>query len=119
MRDESKIIDAEAVHTARQSLPSEYSFAALELFYKVFADTTRIKILFALKEVERIFVGMGYEICAALSLKQSTVSQQLRFLRQTCIVKSRQEGKNVYYSLDDNHITSILLMGLEHINEKR
>ena len=52
MRDESKIIDAEAVHTARQSLPSEYSFAALELFYKVFADTTRIKILFALKEVE-------------------------------------------------------------------
>ncbi|MCX4360521.1 ArsR/SmtB family transcription factor [Mucispirillum schaedleri] len=115
MRDESKIIDAEAVHTARQSLPSEYSFAALELFYKVFADTTRIKILFALKEVELCV----YDICAALSLKQSTVSQQLRFLRQTCIVKSRQEGKNVYYSLDDNHITSILLMGLEHINEKR
>ena len=115
MRDESKIIDAEAVHTARQSLPSEYSFAALELFYKVFADTTRIKILFALKEVELCV----YDICAALSLKQSTVSQQLRFLRQTCIVKSRQEGKNVYYSLDDNHIISILLMGLEHINEKR
>ena len=115
MRDESKIIDAEAVHTARQSLPSEYSFAALELFYKVFADTTRIKILFALKEVELCV----YDICAALSLKQSTVSQQLRFLRQTCIVKSRQEGKNVYYSLDDNHITSILLMGLEPINEKR
>ena len=115
MRDESKIIDAEAVHTARQSLPSEYSFAALELFYKVFADTTRIKILFALKEVELCV----YDICAVLSLKQSTVSQQLRFLRQTCIVKSRQEGKNVYYSLDDNHITSILLMGLEHINEKR
>ena len=115
MRDESKIIDAEAVHTARQSLPSEYSFAALELFYKVFADTTRIKILFALKEVELCV----YDICAALSLKQSTVSQQLRFLRQTCIVKSRQECKNVYYSLDDNHITSILLMGLEHINEKR
>ena len=115
MRDESKIIDAEAVHTARQSLPSEYSFAALELFYKVFADTTRIKILFALKEVELCV----YDICAALSLKQSTVSQQLRFLRQTRIVKSRQEGKNVYYSLDDNHITSILLMGLEHINEKR
>ena len=100
MRDESKIIDAEAVHTARQSLPSEYSFAALELFYKVLELCV-------------------YDICAALSLKQSTVSQQLRFLRQTCIVKSRQEGKNVYYSLDDNHITSILLMGLEHINEKR
>ena len=115
MRDESKIIDAEAVHTARQSLPSEYSFAALDIFYKVFADTTRIKILFALKEVELCV----YDICAALSLKQSTVSQQLRFLRQPCIVKSRQEGKNVYYSLDDNHITSILLMGLEHINEKR
>lgn len=115
MRDDSKIIDAEAVHTARQSLPSEYSFVALELFYKVFADTTRIKILFALKEVELCV----YDMCAALSLKQSTVSQQLRFLRQTGIVKSRQEGKNVYYSLDDDHITGVLLMGLEHINEKR
>ena len=115
MGEDSKIIDAEAVLAARESLPSEYSFVALELFYKVFADTTRIKILFALKEVELCV----YDICTALSLKQSTVSQQLRFLRQTGIVKSRQEGKNVYYSLDDEHITGVLLMGLEHINEKR
>ena len=49
MGEESKIIDAEAVHIAKEGLPSEYSFVALELFYKVFADTTRIKILFALK----------------------------------------------------------------------
>ena len=104
MSDEGKIIDAEAVNTAKESLPSEYSIVSLELFYKVFADTTRIKILFALKEVELCV----YDICAALSLKQSTVSQQ-----------SRQEGKNVYYSLDDDHITGVLLMGLEHINEKR
>lgn len=115
MPEESKVVDVQAVNIARESLPSEYSFVALELFYKVFADTTRIKILFALKEAELCV----YDICAALSLKQSTVSQQLRFLRQTGIVKSRQEGKNVYYSLDDEHITSVLLMGLEHINEKR
>lgn len=112
---DGQVVDNDAVQIAKEGLPSEYSFVALELFYKVFADTTRIKILFALKEVE-LCVN---DICIALSLKQSTVSQQLRFLRQTGIVKSRQEGKNVYYSLDDNHITGVLLMGLEHINEKR
>ncbi len=112
---DGQVVDNDAVQIAKEGLPSEYSFVALELFYKVFADTTRIKILFTLKEVE-LCVN---DICIALSLKQSTVSQQLRFLRQTGIVKSRQEGKNVYYSLDDNHITGVLLMGLEHINEKR
>ncbi len=115
MTDENKVIDIKAVNITKESLPSEYAFVALELFFKVFADTTRIKILFALKESELCV----YDICATLSLKQSTVSQQLRFLRQTGIVKSRQKGKNVFYSLDDDHITSILLMGLEHINEKR
>lgn len=115
MVDESKIVDMEAVQAAKDKMPSEYSLVALELFYKVFADTTRIKILFALKEAELCV----HDICVALSLKQSTVSQQLRVLRQTGIVKSRQEGKNVYYSLDDEHINGVLLMGLEHINEKR
>ena len=110
-----KIIDNEGVNAAKYSLPSEYSMVSLELFYKVFADSTRIKILFTLKEVELCV----HDICLVLSLKQSTVSQQLRYLRQMGIVKSRQVGKNVYYSLDDDHITGILLMGLEHINEKR
>ncbi len=115
MLDNDKISDNDGVAAAKENIPSEYAIVSLELFYKVFADTTRIKILFALKEVELCV----HDICAALSLKQSTISQQLRFLRQTGIVKSRQVGKNVYYSLDDDHITGVLSMGLEHINEKR
>lgn len=110
-----RITDAKSVGAARSEMPSEYTIAALELFYKVFADNTRIKILFALKSAELCV----YDICAVISLKQSTVSQQLRLLRQMGVVKSRQEGKNVYYSLDDDHITDILGIGLAHVDEKR
>lgn len=109
------IVDIESVNKAKDSVPSEYTVVGLELFFKVFADNTRLKILFALKNVELCV----HDICYALSLKQSTVSQQLRYLRQMGIVKSRQVGKNVFYSLDDDHILEIIRMGLDHINEKR
>ena len=112
---DNKVIDINGVNTAKNSIPSEYTVVALELFFKVFADNTRIKILFALKNVELCV----HDICYALSLKQSTVSQQLRLLRQMGLVNSRQEGKNVFYSLDDDHITEIINMGLTHVDEKR
>lgn len=115
MEEKGRYVDENAVNIARNNIPSEYTVVALELFYKVFADSTRIKILFALQKNELCV----YDICSALSLKQSTVSQQLRFLRQMGIVKSHQEGKNVFYSLDDDHINEIIRMGLDHINEKR
>ena len=109
------IIDNESVKVAKDAIPSEYTVVALELFYKVFADNTRLKILFALQSVELCV----QDLCMALSLKQSTVSQQLRYLRQMGLVKSRQGGKNVFYSLDDDHILDIIRMGLDHVNEKR
>lgn len=109
-----KIVHKDALEKACAALPNEDTAAGLELFFKVFADATRIKILFALLSTELCVC----DLCAALDMKQSAISQQLRFLRQMRLVKSRQDGKSVYYSLNDDHINKILLTGLEHISEK-
>lgn len=109
-----KIVHEDAVKKAVSALPDAYTVVGLELFFKVFADSTRIKILSALLITELCVC----DLCAVLEMKQSTVSQQLRFLRQMRLVKQRQDGKSVYYSLDDNHINEILRMGREHIGEK-
>ncbi len=109
-----RIIHKDAVEKASAALPDAYAAAGLELFFKVFADATRIKILSALLSTELCVC----DLCAVLDMKQSAVSQQLRLLRQMRLVRSRQDGKSVYYSLDDEHINKILLMGLEHISEK-
>ena len=109
-----KIIHKEAVDKAVSALPDAYTVAGLELFFKVFADSTRIKILSALLTTELCVC----DLCSVLEMKQSAVSQQLRFLRQMRLVKSPQDGKSVYYSLDDSHINEILRMGMEHIGEK-
>lgn len=104
-----------AMRAVQSRVPDDETVTALALFYKVFGDATRLKILSALLHAElRV-----YDICAALNLKQSTVSQQMRSLRQMRLVKSRHDGKNIYYALDDVHIEEILLMGLEHIKEKK
>lgn len=110
-----KIVNKGDVEQAISALPDAYTVAGLELFFKIFADSTRIKILSALLSVELCV----HDLCIVLEMKQSTVSQQLRVLRQMRLVKSRQEGKNIFYSLDDIHINEILRMGLEHISEKR
>lgn len=99
----------------RDNVPGETKVSDLAMFYKVFGDATRLKILFALSYTELRVC----DICEALSLKQSTVSQQMRILRQMRLVKSRHDGKNIYYSPDDDHIAKILFMGLEHIEEKK
>ena len=109
-----KIVHKDAVERAVSALPDAYTVAGLELFFKVFADSTRIKILSALLSTELCVC----DLCSVLEMKQSAVSQQLRFLRQMRLVKSRQDGKSVYYSLDDSHIKEILRMGIEHIGER-
>ncbi|WP_099343671.1 ArsR/SmtB family transcription factor, partial [Malaciobacter molluscorum] len=83
-----------------------------ELF-KAFADTTRIKIISVLKE-EELCVGAISEL---INVSQSAVSHQLRVLKNSKIVKPRREGKQMYYSLDDEHIKKIYDMGLEHITK--
>lgn len=94
-------------------IPREDSLYDLAEFYKVFADVTRIKILYVLKQGEMCVC----DIWQALGLTQSAVSHQLRTLKQMKLVKYRKEGKAIYYSLADDHILSILSQGYEHIME--
>jgi ArsR family transcriptional regulator len=83
-------------------------------FFKVFGDTTRIKILYTLRKSEMCVC----DIAGTLQMTQSAISHQLRILKQMDLVKSRREGKTIFYALSDDHIETILDMGLEHINEE-
>ena len=82
-------------------------------FFRLFGDSTRVKILYALSQSE-LCVG---DIAELLSMTQSAISHQLRVLKQSKLVKYRREGKAVLYSLADAHVTTILKQGLEHIEE--
>lgn len=82
--------------------------------FKIFGDSTRIRILFSLLNKER---NVG-DIAKALNMQQSAISHQLRFLRQNDLVRVRRDGKAMFYSLADDHVEEILKMGLEHISEE-
>ena len=94
-------------------MPPEEDLYDLADFFKVFADTTRIKILYVLLKQEMCVC----DIAQTLEMTQSAISHQLRILKQMDLVKNRRDGKTIYYSLADNHIVSILSQGMEHINE--
>ena len=95
-----------------QQPAEEYLYDLAELF-KVFGDSTRIRILFVLFEAEVCVC----DLAAALSMTQSAISHQLRILKQNKLVKCRREGKSVFYSLADDHVRSIIAQGREHIEE--
>lgn len=103
----------EVIEKISVNMPDEGTLCDLAEFFKVFADSTRIKILYALSTGELCVC----DIWQSLGLTQSAVSHQLRILKQMRLVKYRKEGKTIYYSLDDNHIQSILNGGLEHVME--
>lgn len=92
--------------------PDEIAYDLAEL-YKVFSDTTRIRILYALSCTELCV----YDISMVVGMSQSAISHQLRVLKQAKLVKYRREGKTVFYSLADKHIHTILSQGLEHVQE--
>lgn len=92
--------------------PDEIAYDLADL-YKVFSDTTRIRILYALSCTELCV----YDISAVVGMSQSAISHQLRVLKQAKLVKYRREGKTVFYSLADKHIHTILSQGLEHVQE--
>lgn len=110
---ETPALHPDAVETVRSNLPDDEFLYDLAELFKVFGDSTRIKVLFALFESE-LCVG---DIAQVLGLSQSAVSHQLRILKQSKLVKFRREGKTVYYSLDDDHVRSMLSMGAEHVEE--
>lgn len=103
----------ERVENTRVHMPKEELLYDLAELYKVFGDSTRIKILFALYEGEMCVCG----IAELLNMTQSAISHQLRVLKQNKLVKFRREGKTVYYTLSDDHVFKILAQGLEHITE--
>jgi len=94
-------------------MPGEQELVDLAEFFKIFGDSTRIKILYALSQSEMCVC----DIATLLQMGQSAISHQLRVLKQMRLVKFRREGKTVFYSLADRHIETILAQGMEHINE--
>ena len=100
---------------AHDALPAENALCDLADLYKVFGDTTRVKILFALFESEMCVCA----IAELLGMTQSAISHQLSILRRNKLVSTRREGKTIYYSLADGHVATILDCGMEHLNEER
>lgn len=111
MADQSEITTSDAVDQAET--PCEEILYDLADLFKIFADTTRIKILFALLSDEMNVAT----IAATVGSSQSAVSHQLRILKQARLVKFRRDGKQVIYSLSDDHVNSILEQGMTHICE--
>ena len=103
----------ELVKTILDRQPADEVLYDLAELFKVFGDSTRIKILYAMFDTE-LCVN---DIARLLRLSQSSVSHQLRILKSSKLVKFRREGKSVFYSLDDEHVRSILSMGMEHVEE--
>lgn len=94
------------------NMTEEQLFDLAELF-KVFGDSTRIKILYALSDKE---MNVS-DIALALNMNQSAISHQLRVLKNSKLVKNRRDGKAIFYSLDDSHVKTIIDQGMEHILE--
>lgn len=101
------------IEHAGGQMPSEEELFALADLYKIFSDSTRIRILYVLFETELCVC----DIAQLLNMNISAISHQLRVLKQARLVKFRRSGKTVYYSLADDHIHSILGQGMEHIRE--
>lgn len=107
------IIHEDAVKNARNNLPEDDDLNLMADFFKVFSNNTRIKILYSLLKQELCVC----DIANILNMKQSAISHQLRTLKQSRLVKYRREGRTIYYSLDDSHISKILTQGYNHIKE--
>lgn len=99
---------------AKEPLPQDATILSLTEIFKVLADSTRLKIVFALLDRE-LCVS---ELCRMLSFSQSAVSHQLRVLRDSHLVKFRKHGKSVFYSIDDDHVSAILRLALEHVRHR-
>lgn len=97
----------------RAQLPPEEECQALADLFKTFGDPTRIRILHVLSQGE-ICVN---DLAEILDMTASAISHQLRLLKQTRLVKSRRDGKLMYYSLDDDHVSTMFAQGMEHIKE--
>ena len=110
---EEKTIHPEQVDSVVKDLPPDEMLFDLAELFKIFGDSTRIKILYVLFEAELCVC----DIAAVLGMSQSAISHQLRTIKPARLVKNRREGKTIYYSLADDHVKTIIGMAIEHLEE--
>ena len=108
------VIHEEVVAQVREQLPDDELLLDLADTFKLFADSTRVKILYALMEAEMCVC----DISVLLGMTKSSVSHQLRILKQSNLVKYRKAGRVVYYSLADEHVKTIISVAMEHVTEE-
>lgn len=108
-------IHEDLLKIVKKEMPPEDTLYDLAELFKVFGDSTRVRILFVLFEAEVCVC----DLAEALNMTQSAISHQLRILKQNKLVKNRREGKSVFYSLADDHVRTIINQGLEHIQEDK
>ena len=96
-----------------KNMPENEEIMELSELFKLFGDETRIRIIYTLYQKE-LCVG---EICSILNMSQSSVSHQLKNLKQSRLIKSRKDGKEVFYALNDDHIEKIFTLAMEHVRE--
>ena len=109
------IIHQDIVEKTLKQLPDYDMFNKLAEFFKILGDTTRAKILYALDKNEMCVC----DIANVLGMSKSSISHQLGTLRRSGIVKCRKEGKEVYYTLDDDHVKGLFELGIEHIEHRK
>ena len=108
-----RVVHLEKVEQARKEVISDRDLERLSLTYRVLGDPNRLKIVMVLRTVEMCVC----DLAAFTGLSESAVSHQLRRLKDLALVKSRREGQIIYYSLDDEHVTGLLQVGLKHVRE--
>lgn len=114
MKVDTPVINKEAVELAKKNLLDETTIYAISDFFKIFGDSTRLQILCAL-ESSQMCVG---DLCNVLDITKSAASHQLNILKANKLVKYRKVGKNVVYSLDDEHVSMIIDTAKKHLEEK-
>ncbi|MCD7837037.1 MAG: metalloregulator ArsR/SmtB family transcription factor [Lachnospiraceae bacterium] len=106
-------LDKATIDKVDETMPPEEELQDLADFFRIFGDATRLKILNALLCAEMCVL----DIARLLGMSQSSISHQLRILKQMGLVRNRREGKTIFYALADSHIVTILSQGLDHIEE--
>ena len=107
------VLHSDLISSVIQDMPDEEMLCDLAELFRIFGDSTRIKILYVLFEAEMCVC----DIAELLHMTQSAISHQLRVLKQSKLVKFRREGKTIFYSLADDHVRTIIGMGMEHLCE--
>lgn len=110
---DEKCVHKNIVQAVSMDMPDEETLYDVADLFKVFGDTTRIKILYTLFKSDMCVC----DIAEILGMTQSAISHQLKVLKQAKLIKNRREGKQIIYSLDDEHVASIIQIGMEHILE--